>query len=105
MGGFDLPPLNVESLHLHVPAYHVDKYPVGWPSALGPGYQVPFIFACLGLSVGVYGSFVVDVILAICDYLDIWCLSIKHPGGELKERNEKRERKRVGSGGVGKKKS
>lgn len=52
---------------------------LGWPSALGPSYQVPFVFASLGLSLGVYGSFVVDVITSICDYLDIWCLTIKHP--------------------------
>ncbi|KAI4117121.1 MAG: hypothetical protein LQ338_007609, partial [Usnochroma carphineum] len=56
---------------------------VGWPSALGSGldepYQVAFVFLCLGLGVGVYGSFVVDVITTICDYLDIWYLSIKHP--------------------------
>jgi len=52
----------------------------GWPSALGDGvYQVSFMFACLGMAVGVYGSFVVDVIFTICDYLDIWCLTIKHP--------------------------
>lgn len=51
----------------------------GWPSALGPAYQVPFVFASLGLALGVYGSFVVDVITGICDYLDIWCLTIKHP--------------------------
>lgn len=52
----------------------------GWPSALGYGmYQVSFMFMCLGLAIGVYGSFVVDVIVAICDYLDIWCLTIKHP--------------------------
>ena len=53
---------------------------LGWPSALGDGtYQVAFIFTCLGLAVGVYASFVVDVIVTICDYLDIWCLTIKHP--------------------------
>lgn len=53
---------------------------VGWPSALGDGvYQVAFVFTCLGFAVGVYGSFVVDVIVTICDYLDIWCLTIKHP--------------------------
>jgi ethanolaminephosphotransferase len=53
---------------------------LGWPSALGDGvYQVAFMFCLLGLSVGVYGSFVVDVIVTICDYLDIWCLTIKHP--------------------------
>ncbi|KAI0602550.1 CDP-alcohol phosphatidyltransferase-domain-containing protein [Biscogniauxia sp. FL1348] len=52
----------------------------GWPSALGDGvYQVAFMFCLLGMAIGVYGSFVVDVIVTICDYLDIWCLTIKHP--------------------------
>ncbi|PHH87349.1 hypothetical protein CDD83_8985 [Cordyceps sp. RAO-2017] len=52
----------------------------GWPSALGDGvYQVAYLFCMLGAAVGVYGSFVVDVIVTICDYLDIWCLTIKHP--------------------------
>ena len=50
-----------------------------WPSALGDEYQVAFVFLCVGLGVGVYGSFVHDVITTICDYLDIWCLTIKHP--------------------------
>jgi ethanolaminephosphotransferase len=53
---------------------------VGWPTALGDDvYQVAFMFMMLGMAVGVYGSFVVDVIVTICDYLDIWCLTIKHP--------------------------
>ncbi|KAI9712263.1 MAG: hypothetical protein M1828_001706 [Chrysothrix sp. TS-e1954] len=53
---------------------------IGWPSALGDSiYQVAFMFMCLGLAVGVYGTFVIDVIFAICDYMDIWCLTIKHP--------------------------
>lgn len=53
---------------------------LGWPSALGDGvYQVAYMFLMLGLAVGVYGSFVVDVIVTICDFLDIWCLTIKHP--------------------------
>ncbi|KAH8661872.1 CDP-alcohol phosphatidyltransferase-domain-containing protein [Xylariales sp. PMI_506] len=52
----------------------------GWPSALGSDvYQVAFMFSMLGMAIGVYGSFVVDVIVTICDYLDIWCLTIKHP--------------------------
>ena len=52
----------------------------GWPSALGNDvYQVAFALMCVGLAVGVYGSFVVDVIVTICDYMDIWCLTIKHP--------------------------
>jgi ethanolaminephosphotransferase len=56
---------------------------IGWPSSLGDGtYQVAFMFTCLGLAVGVYGSFVLDVIVSICDYLDIWCWTIKHPATE-----------------------
>ncbi|KAG9686783.1 sn-1,2-diacylglycerol cholinephosphotransferas-like protein, partial [Aureobasidium melanogenum] len=63
----------------------------GWPSALGDGqYQVAFMFSCVGLAVGVYGSFVVDVIVTICDYLDIWCLTIKHP--YVPETEEKKTR-------------
>ncbi|KAL2269443.1 hypothetical protein VTJ83DRAFT_1627 [Remersonia thermophila] len=61
---------------------------VGWPSALGDGvYQVAFMFCMLGMAIGVYGSFVVDVIVTICDYLDIWCLTIKHPWVEGKDGN------------------
>ncbi|KAL9120691.1 MAG: hypothetical protein Q9187_002759 [Circinaria calcarea] len=55
-----------------------------WPSALGDGtYQIGFMFACLGLGIGVYGSFVYDIITTICDYMDIWCLTIKHPYSEV----------------------
>jgi ethanolaminephosphotransferase len=64
---------------------------LGWPSALGDDvYQVAFMFCMLGAAVGVYGSFVVDVIVTICDYLDIWCLSIKHPYDEEKEKEKER---------------
>lgn len=63
----------------------------GWPSALGDGvYQVAYVFLMLGTALGVYGSFVVDVIVTICDYLDIWCLTIKHPIGEKAEANGKK---------------
>ena len=48
-------------------------------------YQVSFVFLMLGLALGVYGSFVHDVITTICDYLDIWCLTIKHPYVEGKQ--------------------
>ena len=52
----------------------------GWPSLMGDdGAQVAYLFLMLGVAAGVYGSFVVDVIVSICDYLDIWCLTIKHP--------------------------
>ncbi|PYH98779.1 Choline/ethanolaminephosphotransferase [Aspergillus ellipticus CBS 707.79] len=66
-----------------------------WSSLLGDGSgQVAFMWTCLGLSAGVYGSFVHDIITTICDYIDIWCLTIKHPhvdvavtNGEAKKSN------------------
>jgi ethanolaminephosphotransferase len=62
----------------------------GWPSALGDEvYQVAFVFMCLGLAIGVHGSFIIDVIWTICDYLDIWCLTIKYPVQDVKENQEK----------------
>lgn len=48
--------------------------------------QTQFVFGCLGLAVGIYGSFVFDVITTICDYIDIWCLTIKYPFVEETER-------------------
>ncbi|KAL2009133.1 hypothetical protein VTN00DRAFT_7327 [Thermoascus crustaceus] len=64
-----------------------------WPSILGDGvYQVAFVFMCLGIAVGVYGGFVYDVITTICDYLDIWCLSIKHPYVEEQQQNDDAKR-------------
>ena len=77
-----------------------------WPSVLGYGtYQIAFVFCCVGLAVGVYGSFIVgswyscsdhsltisqyDIITTICDYLDIWCLTIKYP------QNDKSEQKKL----------
>jgi ethanolaminephosphotransferase len=85
---------------------------VGLWSAPVLGYgvgQVAFVFGCLGLAIGVYGSFVVcfpffrscflarayvlilivfqfDIITTICDYIDIWCLTIKYPFVEETER-------------------
>ena len=53
---------------------------LGWNSVLSEDhYEVAYVFACLGLALGVHGSFIVDVVTNICDYLDIWCLTIKHP--------------------------
>ncbi|MCJ1356087.1 MAG: hypothetical protein MMC33_006081 [Icmadophila ericetorum] len=61
-----------------------------WPGVLGDGtYQIGYMFALLGLGVGVYGSFVYDIITTICDYLDIWCLTIKHPWDYEKEEYKK----------------
>ncbi|KAL8800622.1 MAG: hypothetical protein Q9200_007192 [Gallowayella weberi] len=61
-----------------------------WPTALGSGtYQIAFVFLCMGLGFGVYGSFVYDIITTICDFLDIWCLTIKHPYHETGEEKKK----------------
>jgi ethanolaminephosphotransferase len=65
-----------------------------WPSALGDStYQVAFVFMMTGLALGVYGSFVHDVITTICDYLDIWCLTIKHPHVEGQESGQVKKQK------------
>ena len=57
--------------------------PLGWKSVLGEGdYEIAYVFACLGVAIGVHGSFIFDVVRNICEYLDIWCLTIKHPKGQ-----------------------
>lgn len=59
---------------------------LGWPSLLSKSeYQLAYCFCMLGCAIGIYSSFVVDVIVTICDYLDIWCLTIKHPWNQLEE--------------------
>lgn len=69
---------------------------LGWPSALGDGvYQVALVFMCLGFGIGVYGSFVYDVIVTICDYLDIWCLTIKYPKSQMGSQEGQAEEKSV----------
>lgn len=35
------------------------------------------ILMAFGLSVGVYGGFVMDCVFTMCDYLDINCLTVK----------------------------
>lgn len=52
---------------------------------IGPREAEIVVWLSLGISVGVYGSFVVDVIADITSHLDIWCLTIKHPQGDAKK--------------------
>ena len=53
-----------------------------WPSALGNGtYQIAFVFSCLGLAIGVYGSFIVSSSL---EALFSTCSSAKKKNGALK---------------------
>ncbi|ANB13357.1 diacylglycerol cholinephosphotransferase [Sugiyamaella lignohabitans] len=48
----------------------------GWDETLS---EVAAVWAGLGLSIGVYGSFIAEIIVEITTYLDIGCLYIKHP--------------------------
>ena len=58
----DFPFQNILTMPLGLAALDSLGPAVGlWPSALGDGtYQIAFVFLCLGLAVGVYGSFVVS---------------------------------------------
>jgi ethanolaminephosphotransferase len=40
-------------------------------------YVLGSVLMALGLSLGVYGGFVMDCIYSICDYMDINCLTVK----------------------------
>lgn len=48
-------------------------------SKVGPTEAVSVVWMSLGLAIGIYGSFIVDVIGDITSHLDIYCLTIKHP--------------------------
>ncbi|KAH0543731.1 hypothetical protein FGG08_001913, partial [Glutinoglossum americanum] len=64
---------------------------LGWRSILGAGGDgFLFLWVWLGVLGGIYGGFVVDVVVSICDYLDIWCLTIKHPWVEEEEGKKER---------------
>lgn len=68
-----------------------------WPSVLEDGqYQLAFVYFCTGLGLGVYGSFIYDVITTICDYMDIWCLTIKHPYVENQKTPRSRSSQQLG---------
>lgn len=60
-----------------------DRFGFGWQGVVGSEVAgvgpAGFVWACVGLGAGVYGMFVVVTIERICEYLDINCLSIKHP--------------------------
>lgn len=48
----------------------------GWDLELT---SVASLFTCFGASLSVYAFFVLEIIDEITNYLDIWCLRIKHP--------------------------
>ncbi|KAI4175138.1 MAG: hypothetical protein LQ343_001899 [Gyalolechia ehrenbergii] len=61
----EFPMYNVLTLPLALAVVDSLGPPVGvWPSALGFGtYQISYVFLCMGLGVGVYGSFIREVAL------------------------------------------
>lgn len=49
-----------------------------WSGIFRHGNEGALVLGMMGLALGVHGSFIVDVVMNICDYLDIWCLTIKY---------------------------
>ncbi|BFZ64643.1 Phosphotransferase [Saitoella coloradoensis] len=47
------------------------------PSTISPSNSPLYVLACLGLAMGVYGSFVMDICTTMCDYFGIRVLSTK----------------------------
>lgn len=64
----DFPQYNILSLPLALAVFDSTGPILGlWPSALGDGtYQIAFVMLCLGLAIGVYGSFVVSLNSTYC---------------------------------------
>lgn len=74
------------------PRYNILSLPLGlavfdslgpllglWPSVLGDGiYQIAFVFSCLGLAVGVYGSFVVSALWSTARPLLLTCSLVRY---------------------------
>ena len=48
-------------------------------------YVLGSVLMAFGLSLGVYGGFVMDCIFTMCDYLDINCLTVKKKGTTTKQ--------------------
>ncbi|CAO3659866.1 unnamed protein product [Umbelopsis ramanniana] len=40
--------------------------------------ELPYLWSCFAFSILVYAHFAISVINELCDYFDIWCLTIKH---------------------------
>lgn len=66
----EFPRYNILSLPLGLAVFDSLGAMLGlWPSVLGDGtYQIAFVFSCLGLAVGVYGSFVVSILWSITGF-------------------------------------
>lgn len=58
---------------------------IAFDHKIGPKEANIIVWLSLGTAIGVYASFIVDVISDITSHLDIWCLTIKHPQKEVKK--------------------
>ncbi|ORX91021.1 hypothetical protein K493DRAFT_356123 [Basidiobolus meristosporus CBS 931.73] len=70
-------PLILGSLKAPLPAYF------NWNSLFPMEYEYHYILLALAYSIAIYAHFAISVICEVCDYFDIWCLSIKHPKKQL----------------------
>lgn len=50
--------------------------------------NIGLVWASLGSAASIYGFFVSELVVEITDYLDIWCLSIKHPKVTKEDKNK-----------------
>lgn len=76
----EFPRYNILSLPLGLAVFDSLGPTLGlWPSVLGDGtYQIAFVFSCLGLAVGVYGSFVVSVLRSTALLLLLTCSIVRY---------------------------
>ncbi|GMM35648.1 diacylglycerol cholinephosphotransferase [Saccharomycopsis crataegensis] len=66
---------------LQVAAYGLVKF-LNWSSGVGIALDVAvnnIAWAGFGISMGIYGCFIAEIITEISSFLDIWVLRIKHP--------------------------
>ncbi|ORY04428.1 Choline/ethanolaminephosphotransferase [Basidiobolus meristosporus CBS 931.73] len=66
-------PLILGSLNASLPAYF------NWNSLFPMEYEYHYVLLALVYSIVIYAHFAISVIHEVCEYFDIWCLSIKHP--------------------------
>jgi len=50
-------------------------------------YVLASVLMAFGMSIGVYGAFVMDCIFTMCDYLGIHCLTVKRTALDRAKKN------------------
>ncbi|KAJ1975036.1 hypothetical protein H4R35_003333 [Dimargaris xerosporica] len=72
------PMANVMLIPLTAGAVNANLAFYGLPCLIPMAYEKYYVYLCVVYSTLVYSHFALTVIRQICDYLDIWCLKIKH---------------------------